>query len=212
MTDRQFQLRAVSIGDEPSAWSAAGFVVEDGQVAIANTVIELVGSAGTRGILSASLGGLDTEIDGMPFVGATVSCPTAVTHPNGVVGFDHLVATSPHIDRTTAALAVVGLDRRRTRTFEAGGTTRRQEFFWLGDVILEVMGEHDGRGSGPAVLWGLALTCRDLDDAAALLGDTLGTVKPAIQRGRRIATVRTKELDISVPIALMSPHPRGDES
>ena len=37
-------------------------------------------------------------------------------------------------------------------------------------------------------------------------GEGLGTVKDAVQPGRRIATVRTKELGISVPIALMSPH------
>jgi len=52
----------------------------------------------------------------------------------------------------------------------------------------------------------LALECDDLDLAAHRLGEALGTVKDAVQPGRRIATVRTKELGISVPIALMSPH------
>jgi hypothetical protein len=212
MTVRPFQLRTITIGDEPAAWSAAGFSIDDTRATIANTVIELAGASGQRGILSASLDGLNATIDGIPFVDPTIQEPRVVAHPNGVTELDHLVAMSPDMDRTTAALGAAGLEHRRTRRFEAGGTTRRQEFFWLGDVILELMGEDDTHGEGPATLWGLAFTCCDLDEAADHLGASLGAVKPALQRGRRIATVRTRELDISVPIALMSPHRREGES
>ncbi|MGB0501850.1 MAG: glyoxalase, partial [Acidimicrobiales bacterium] len=99
-----------------------------------------------------------------------------------------------------------GLQRRRTRRFQVGVETRRQDFFWLGDVILELVGVDGAEGTGDATFWGLALECDDLDLAARRLGEALGTVKDAVQPGRRIATVRTKELGISVPIALMSPH------
>ncbi|MEM8708233.1 MAG: glyoxalase, partial [Actinomycetota bacterium] len=121
-------------------------------------------------------------------------------------GFDHLVAMSPAIDRTSDALVAAGLDRRRTRRFEVAGEPRRQDFFWLGDVILELVGVDGAAGEGPAGFWGLALECGDLDLAAEQMGETLGPVKDAVQPGRRIATVRTKALGISVPIALMSPH------
>ena len=89
-----------------------------------------------------------------------------------------------------------------------GGETRRQDFFWLGDVILELVGVEGVEGAGDAAFWGLALECDDLDLAARRLGEGLGTVEDAVQPGRRIATVRTRELGISVPIALMSPHHR----
>ncbi|MGZ0218146.1 MAG: hypothetical protein ACKVIY_03890 [Acidimicrobiales bacterium] len=60
---------------------------------------------------------------------------------------------------------------------------------------------------GEAALWGLALTCDDLDRAKDTLGDVLSDPKTAVQPGRRIATLRTRDLDISAPIALLSPHP-----
>lgn len=208
MPTRPHQLETVVIGDDPSAWTAAGFVVDDDRTTIAGTTIVLAGSAGDRGIRAADAG-IDGPVDGMAFgrVPAPGGAERVAAHPNRVVDFDHLVAMSPHMDRTTTALTDAGLEHRRTRTFEAGGATRRQAFFWLGDVILEVVGDETAQGDAPATLWGLALSCDDLDTAAAALGDALGRVKPAVQAGRRIATMRTRELDISVPIALMSPHP-----
>jgi hypothetical protein len=145
----------------------------------------------------------------MPFGGTEVYEVKSLPHRNQITEFDHLVAMSPDMDRTTAALVAAGLDHRRTRTFEAGDRTMRQAFFWMGDVILELAGEDAAHGVDPATLWGLALTCHDLHAAAAELGDALGAIKPAVQRGREIATLRTRELGISVPVALMSPHPRS---
>lgn len=217
VTTRPFQLQTVTIGDDAAAWADAGFDVAAGdRVTIGNTEVQLVGTSGDRGILSITLDDLHVDIDGMPFAGSDAPAVAAIAHPNishtnRVTGFDHLVAMSPDMDRTTAALVGAGLEHRRTRTFDAGGSTKRQEFFWLGDVILELAGEDSAHGQGPARLWGLAFTCDDLDTAAASLGDALGAVKPAAQKGRRIATLRTRELDISTPIAFMSPHrpPQG---
>ncbi len=206
VTSRPFRLQAITIGDEPSAWAAAGFAVDGNRVTIGDTVIELAGADPTRGILRATVDGLGTDVDGLPLGGTSTPRPRPVVHPNRVVRLDHLVATSPDIERTATALVAAGLDDRRTRRFAASGRTRRQDFFWLGDVILELVGDDDQRGTGPAMLWGLALTCADLDAAARRLGDGLGPAKPAVQPGRRIATLRTRTLDISIPIALMSPH------
>jgi hypothetical protein len=199
------------IGDEPESWEAAGFSMEGTATRVGSTVISLVGADRDRGILEACAQGVTGRIDGLPLHGGPWAGgePLAV-HGNGVIALDHLVAMSPDMDRTTTALSRSGLEHRRTRTFDVGGSTRRQAFFWMGDVILELVGDHDAHGDGPALLWGLAFTCGDLHESARRLGDRMGAVKPAVQKGREIATLRTEELDISVPIVFMSPHPDGE--
>jgi hypothetical protein len=208
VTTRPFQLHTLVIGDDPATWAAAGFAVDGATARVGNTVISLVGTERGRGILSAHVEGIAGQIDGMPFDGAPSDAVEPVpVHANGVIALDHLVAMSPDMDRTTGALSRSGLEHRRTRTFAVGGDTRRQCFFWLGDVILELAGDDAAHGDGPALLWGLAFTCADLRDTRRLLGERMGTAKPAVQKGREIATLRTRDFDISVPIVLMSPHP-----
>ena len=59
--------------------------------------------------------------------------------------------------------------------------------------------------SAPAWFWGLVINVEDLDAAAERIGpDGIGAVTPAVQPGRKIATVRT-ELGLGVPVALMTP-------
>jgi hypothetical protein len=198
------------IGDEPDPWADAGFTLDGDRLRIANTVLRFAGTHDGRGILSVSADDLPGSIDNMAFGGTEFHEVDPLPHRNQVTGFDHLVAMSPDMDRTISALVAAGLDHRRTRTFEAGDRTMRQAFFWMGDVILELAGEDAAHGAGPATLWGLALTCDDLPAAAAELGDALGVIKPAVQRGREIATLRTRELGISIPVALMSPHPQSN--
>ena len=200
------------MGDEPSAWRDAGFQVVDGRVRIATTDIVLDPAVGP-GVAVVHLDGIDGPVDGLPLARADAprDGDCRADHPNRVVGLDHLVAMSPAVQRTSDALVASGLERRRTRTFPAGTATRRQDFFWMGDVILELVGIEGRAEPGPAAFWGLALSCDDLDAAADHLGPSLGSIKDAVQPGRRIATVRTRDLGVSVPIALMSPHPgNGD--
>jgi hypothetical protein len=204
------QLHTIVIGDEPSSWAAAGFTVADNQLRVGSTMIVLRGRGDGGGILAVGIDGLGGELDGMPFDGPARDPSAerrAVEHTNHVDRFDHLVVMSPDMDRTTAALTGAGLEHRRTRTFGPEDEPRRQSFFWLGDVILEVAGLDRAHGEGPSQLWGLALTTSDLAGACAELGAAIGEPRDAVQTGRRIATVRTRELDVSVPIALMTPHP-----
>lgn len=137
-----------------------------------------------------------------PASGAT---PGVGGHANGVTHIDHVVVLTPDLDRTTAALATVGLEPRRTR--EAGGG-RRQRFFRLGEVVLEVVGPAEPAGDAAATFWGLAFTVADIDAAARLLAGRVGEPRHAVQQGRRIATLRTGP-EISVPVALMSPAPES---
>ncbi|MDH3706378.1 MAG: VOC family protein [Acidimicrobiia bacterium] len=202
-----YQLTEVRVGDDASSWEAAGFTVRDDQVVIGSTAIVPVGAEGDRGILSISAAAMAAgSLDGIDVVDRRAPVPPAPDHRNGVTAWDHLVVMTPDADRTTAAFEQTGLEARRVRTFEVGDTTRRQTFFWLGDVILELVGPDQSQGDGPATAWGVALTCPDLDASVAWLGERCGAAKDAVQPGRRIATVRTRDLDISVPVALMTPH------
>ena len=83
----------------------------------------------------------------------------------------------------------------------------RQVFFRLGEVILELIGQPDNPGEGDPGFFGLAITVDDLDAAGELLGEHLGTAKDAVQEGRRIATLRHREIGMSVATAFMSPEP-----
>ncbi len=83
----------------------------------------------------------------------------------------------------------------------------RQVFFRLGEVILEVIGAPDTHGEGDAGFFGLAHTVADLDAVAKLLGPAPGNVKDAVQPGRRIATLRHRDVGMSVATAFMSPEP-----
>ena len=211
MNSHPHQLQSVEIGDSSDSWGAAGFAVIDGAVRIGATRIAFI-PTGTRGITRVIADQVDGTIDGMPFGAANadsleLAAQPNPPHTNRVIGIDHLVAMSTDVDRTILALQSADIELRRERRFGEGDDAKRQAFFWLGDVILELGGPGVAQPGGGAALWGLALTCDDLDLAKDTLGDLLSDPKPAVQPGRQIATIRTRDLDISVPIALLSPHP-----
>lgn len=200
----------ITVADEPAAWEAAGFAVDDGVTRCGGIAIRLVGRTDGKRIQGwrwLDLPGAG-PIDGLPT--ETVSMvrrrPVLVTHPNGTASVDHVVVVTPDIDRTIAAFEARGLEVRRVRHTDQYGPPFRQVFFRGGETVVEVIGpdEPDPDDGRPAHFYGLAFTVGDLDATAALLGEHLGEVKDAVQPGRRIATLRHKDLDISVPIAFMS--------
>jgi hypothetical protein len=123
-----------------------------------------------------------------------------LAHPNGVTQIDHLVVITPDLERTTAAIEATGVVARRTRE---AGRGRRQRFFRLGEVILEVVGPVEPAGHGPATFWGLAFTVADIDATTRHLAGRIGEPGQAVQQGRRIATLRSGD-EVSVPVAFMS--------
>ncbi|RZI85000.1 MAG: glyoxalase, partial [Microbacterium sp.] len=129
-------------------------------------------------------------------------------HPNGVVAIDHLVLLSPDLARTVAALGALGVEPRRERDGELGGQAIRQVFFRFGDVILEVIGSPGATADGPSSLWGVTFVVDDVEASAAYFGEHASRVKDAVQPGRRITTLRHRELGLSVRTALISPHVR----
>jgi hypothetical protein len=195
-------LVGLRVGGDAAAWSAAGFSVVDDRIRIGTVTVQVTGASG--GVETWSLDPAEADVvDGLPLTPAATA--RATDHPNTTTSIDHLVIASPDLDRTTEAFAAIGLELRRTR--DAG--RMEQRFFRAGEVILEVLGQPGARGSGPATFWGLAMTVADLDAAAATLGEHLGPIKDAVQRGRRIATLRHEPLGLAIPIAFMTaPGPR----
>ena len=204
---------SIAVGDEPAAWSAAGFSVDRAVTQLGTVRIELVGKADGRGIRGWTLrgaadGAFDGSIDGLPTArdGEKVhAVEAAPVQPNGTTSIDHVVVATPNFSRTITALDAAGFALRRERESGTYGAPMRQAFFRAGEVIIEVVGAPGQNGDGDAVFYGLALTVADLDATAMFLGDALGNIKDAVQPGRRIATLRHRQVHLSTAIAFMSP-------
>lgn len=199
------------VADPPQAWRDAGFTV-DGDVARVGTVrLRLLGPDAGRGIVGWSLRGLADGVpdllDGLPTTRSDAPPSEPDDHSNGALWVDHVVVMSPDLDRTAAAFEGIGLEARRVRDFDLGGTPMRQVFFRLGEVVLELVGTPEPSGDGPTTFWGITHTVADLDATAALLGERTGRVKDAVQPGRRITTVRHRELGMSVATAFITRPP-----
>ena len=201
--------------DEPEAWEAAGFALDGDLARIGTVAIRLVGRTAGKGIVGWTLAGVDVadgDLDGLPTTLATHEATTAKapTHPNGVTKVDHVVVLTPDLERTIDACAVAGLQLKRIREATSNGSPMRQAFFRLGPTILEVVSGDVGNGlpaaESPSRWFGLAVDVVDLDATRVLLGDALGTTKPAVQEGRRIATLRHEALGMSVAVAAMDDH------
>ncbi len=194
-------LEQLTLGADPEAWRRAGFDV--GQEGARIGGVRLQFEPG-ESILGWRLDpGGETAIDGLPVAAPAHGDVPGGPHPNGAIRIDHLVVFTPDLERTTGSLEEAGIERRRVREAETGDGPLRQGFFRLGEVILEVV-EHARVEPGPARFWGITFTVADLDASAQLFGDRLGSIRDAVQPGRRIATVR-REAGLGLPVALISP-------
>ena len=196
-------LAELRLADPPARWEALGFRVEADAAIVLGGVRLTLGAPG-EGIVAWTLTGISArvgDIDGLATGVAAPAGPEPSAHPNGALALDHVVVLTPDFERTAGALEQAGLPLRRIR--DAGGF--RQGFRRLGPAILELV-EAVGAPAGPARFWGLVAIVEDLDGLAARLGDRVGAVKPAVQPGRRIATVRTSA-GLGPALAFMSPEP-----
>lgn len=202
------------IADSADAWMRAGFSVDPGGDAdagcrVGGVGIRLVGHGRGTGIVGWSLSGLppdvsDRHLDGIPTTRSGGVVTTPATHPNGVIAIDHVVLLSPDLGRTTEALAAVGVQPRRERDAELAGRPIRQIFFRFGEVIVEVVGSPNTVNEGPSSLWGITYVVSDIDATARFLGAHTAPVKDAVQPGRRITTLRHRELGMTVRSAMIS--------
>ena len=203
---------ALLVADPPGAWQSAGFTVDpDGVCRVGAVRIRLVGRERGSGIVGWSLRGVvAAEVDGVPTASSDAAGPPeAPSHRNGVTSIDHVVLLTPDLERTKVALKAHGLEPRRERDGELGGAAIRQVFYRLGDVILEVVGSPGTTSDDPSSLWGITFVTDDVDASAAFFGEKTSPVRDAVQPGRRITTLRHRDLGMSVRTALISPHVRG---
>jgi hypothetical protein len=195
-------LTGLRISDPPSTWEALGFAVHGSRMELGGVTIALGGPG--HGITAWSIDGIEpVTIDGLAFAAQpAASHPAGRPHPNGAIGIDHVVVVTPDFDRTGAALRAAGIELSRIR--DAGGF--RQGFRRIGPAVLELV-EVRGVPQRPARFWGLVAVADDLEALARRLGDRLGTIKQAVQPGRRIATVRDAA-GLSPKVAFMTPEAR----
>jgi len=201
----------LTLADEPARWQALGFTVDGGCCQLGAVRMRFSGRDAGRGITGWSLRDISsTELDGLATSLSTEPLPEVRSeHANGVVAIDHVVVMSPALERSIRALELAGLDLRRVREEPTPAGAPRQAFFRLGHEILELIQEPDevvanaGGPDHPARFWGLALAVEDLDRAAEQLGPHAGEIRPAVQQGRRIVTLR-RSAGLAVPVALMS--------
>jgi hypothetical protein len=222
---------SLQVADAPEAWAGAGFAVEPGgRCRIGGIVVELVGPDAGRGVVGWALRhlpeGAAGDLDGFPTAanddgpdddgpnddapGDEAESDVRSGHPNGVTQVDHIVLLTDDLGRTVEAAARVGLTPRRWRDHALpDGTPVRQAFFVVGEMVLELVAPHETPTEPrPGVRsFGIALVCPDLAVAQSALGPHLGSDRPAVQPGRRIATVRHRDLGLTTPIALMTPRP-----
>lgn len=202
------------VADPPDVWTRAGFSVDsggdvDGSCRIGGVRIRLIGRDNGIGIVGWSLRGLPPDsplddLDGIPTTRSAMTASAPAVHPNGVVAIDHVVLLSPDLGRTVRCLAGIGAHPRRERDGDLGGRSIRQIFFRFGEVIIEVVGSPETTSEGPSALWGITYVVADIDATATFFGDHTAPVKDAVQPGRRITTLRHRDLGMSVRTAMIS--------
>jgi hypothetical protein len=201
----------LTVADAPGAWVALGFLVDGDTCVVGDVRIRLAGPDAGKGLTGWSLRDVETtELDGLATTRSDRQPPNeSPAHPNGITALDHVVAITPALERTVAVLQDAGLDLRRIREEPTPAGAPRQAFFRLGATILEVVQEpaeaiERAGAERPAFFWGLAFIAPDLDATVAELGESVSDARPAVQPGRRIATLR-RSAGLGLPVALMTP-------
>jgi hypothetical protein len=207
----QATIDELTLADDPVRWADLGFTVTGDTCRLGTVRLRFEEDGEEPGIVGWSLRGIaSTELDGLPTTLSRAPMPeTAPVHPNGTVAIDHIVAMSPLFQRSVGSLQAAGLDLRRVREEPTPAGAPRQAFFRLGPEILELVQEpaevveRAGGPDRPARFWGLALQVEDMERAAEAFGPHLGPIRPAVQAGREIATVK-RSAGLAAPVALMS--------
>jgi hypothetical protein len=204
-------LVGLAIADPPERWAALGFDVRDGQVKAHSVMITLGIAPQGGGIVGWTLAGSEGEGDigglatrwSRPGSGMYRLAPTA---GHGIHSLDHVVVATPGFDAFAAELDDRGIPLRRI----AKVRSTRMGFRRLGGPILEVVEAPDASATA---FWGLTFTMRGAAggveslDALCARSRFIGDPRPAVQPGRRIATV-AREAGLSTRVAFIDPGPR----
>ncbi|NLA37396.1 MAG: hypothetical protein GX868_17160 [Actinobacteria bacterium] len=203
-----------------NTWADLGFDVTEGVVALERCSVRPAMERLALGIATSgpkrggTAAGASRELPahwlGIPLVKVhphTRSASTPSPHRNGVRGVDHIVVMTTDLDATVAAIHSMGWEIRRQRPTTMLGFEVVQLFVWAGAALLEVVcASEPNEFIREPVLWGVSLAADDLDATVEFLGERIGAPRDAVQKGRRIATVRRRGTDLGLEVAIMSPH------
>ena len=206
----------LTVAGDAEVWRSLGLsVTADGLVPLMGTSIRVVApppggdqsSDDQSGIVGWALSGVPditdiTDIDGLATEVVAAAAPVYADHALGASGLDHVVVSTPDLERTSGAIAAAtGCELKRIR--EVGSMRQGFHRIGRGGLIVELV-ERPDLPAGPASFWGLVLIVDDLDAAYQRIGpERISTPKDAVQPGRRIATVRA-EVGLGLPVALMT--------
>jgi hypothetical protein len=142
---------ALQAGDDPAAWAALGFAVQDGVVRLGRAVLRADGAGGGLRSLRVEAGG------------------PGGAHPNGATELDHVVLLTPSLDAGVASVVGLGGEERRRRA----DLHAPMAFVRLAGVIVEVVQRGDEQR-----LWGLVATVPDLAVLGDAVGEARDAVQP----------------------------------
>mmetsp|Transcript_4471 Transcript_4471/g.9593 ORF Transcript_4471/g.9593 Transcript_4471/m.9593 type:complete len:254 (+) Transcript_4471:263-1024(+) len=145
------------------------------------------------------------------------------THPNGLIGVDHIVLKTADMRATLATFEAHGVSVIRERSDIYPGVL--QAFLRpQNDTIIEVVSSTKDRVGGNTMggmldiskegneVWGLTLVSKDIDNTADFLSPNVSKIRQAQQKGRKIATLRNTSFGLRVALAIMSPHLKAADS
>lgn len=203
------RVAAITVGGSAAPWHDIGIV--GGLLGDVRLVIDESLPVGLHHLGLVGCPTRTSHIAGLPVVhlddapATTPSTPSAGTQfALRIVGVDHVVVLADDVRATCSEIAQQsGAPLKRVKEGDRGV----QGFHRWGSVILEVVERRLVAPSDTALTasyWGLVVVVDQIDEATTHLGpDVIGAPKPAVQPGRRIATVRSGA-GLGVPLALMS--------
>lgn len=208
----------LGIGDEPSLWTELGFHVDQDRCRLGAVDVVLTGSDGQRGIHSWSWVGAnsgiqvgdipttvvtDTSTDTSASTSTIGDGADAAEHPNGVIGLFYVVLFGPSWLDGAEAMESLGVSPGEGRPMGSGQPVMLRSLADGGGAQIEIIGPPDRDPERNWRLWGMIVEVADLDHTAARLGPALRPIKPAVQPGRRIATL-DRSAGSSVAVAFIS--------
>ncbi|MEM8924583.1 MAG: glyoxalase [Actinomycetota bacterium] len=201
-------LAELLVGDSPEQWRKAGFTVDGDRCRLGGIDVVLTGPDRGRGIHgwgwratpSAPMIG---DLPGHVATAGEGRATTPVPHPNTALGVFYVVLFGPSWHEAADSLSAAGIEPGDARPMSDDEGAMLRSLAPVGEAAIEVIGPPGHDPERGWRLWGAIVEVGDIETTAAVLGPGLRAVKPAVQRGRRIATL-DRSVGSSVALAFMS--------
>lgn len=195
----------LQIADDPAIWADLGFTVEGDRCRVGTVDLILTGSDSGNGITGwtwhgspdAGFGTIETAFADQPPGDA------ASEHPNTAAAMFYVVLMGPSHPDLVSALETVGTTVSEPTTMGRSDAAMLRSLAPAGGIEVEVIAPATADPDRSWELWGVIIEVADIDALATRLRSRLKSVKPAMQPGRRIATL-DRSAGSSVPIAFMT--------